>query len=106
MLTINLKEKERREKINFIVEFMNLFKKLRDKERELLKHMLLYQCELQYNILMDYDLKVRMRSELGISEHNFNNLISSMRKKNVIVNNKIDDSYIKMVNLDAIKIEF
>lgn len=106
MLNIDLPIVNRKEKISFIVEFSSIFKKLRDKEKDVLNILLLYQDALNYNILIDYDLRVRMREELGISEHNFNNLISSLRKKGVILDNKINKYYVNLVQQDSIQITF
>ena len=106
MLSINLPIGTRKEKISFIVEFSSIFKKLRDKEKDVLKELLLYQDALNYNILIDYDIRLKVREGIGISEHNFNNLVSSLRRKGIILDNKISKYYIDLINQDSINISF
>lgn len=106
MLNIKLPIENRKEKISFIVEFSTIFKKLRDKEKDVLKELLVYQDALNYNVLMDYNVRVKVREGLNISEHNFNNIISSLRKRGVIINNEIIKYYLDLVNQDGINITF
>lgn len=105
MLTFNLNY-DLKNKIAFMIEFSCLFKKLRNMEKEVLKLLLFYQNQLNYDILMDYDVKVKIREDLDISEYNFNNLISSLRKKGIIVGNKVNDTYLNLINKDSIQINF
>jgi hypothetical protein len=105
MLKINLPY-ELEDRISFMIELSCMFKKLRNMEKEVLRKLVKYQLNLNYNVLIDYDIKVKIREELDISEYNFNNLISSLRKKEIIVGGRIKDSYLQLVQKDSVLITF
>lgn len=98
-MRIDFRNKTDQEKLMFLIEFSCLFKKLRDKEKQVLCKLLYYQNKLLYDVLKDYDVKVQIREDLKISEHNFNNIISSLKKKNVIIDYKVNKPYIDFLGL-------
>jgi hypothetical protein len=100
-MTIDLKSKTKQQKLMFLIEFASLFKKLREREKQVLCKLLEYQSEISYDILMDYNLKVKVRDDLSISEHNFNNIISSLKRKNIIINDKIAAPYCNFSSLQG-----
>lgn len=52
-------------------------------------------------MLFDYDTKMLIKQELNIKDTVFQNTLSSLRKKNVIKNNKIINAYIPEVDNKA-----
>lgn len=80
------------------VELLNPILALRGKELDVLAKLLYCNNEKQYIKPQDrwinifsYDNKVSMRSDLGLSDASFANNLSSLRKKGVIVNNRVVD---------------
>lgn len=105
-MTLDFKDKTLDQKYKFLVEFTCLFNKLRPKEKEVLSRILFYQKDLNYDVLKDYEVKVKIREDVNISEHNFNNIIASLKKKNVVKNNKLTDVYRKLIDSNKIDILF
>ena len=103
-LELKISCKKLEDRVNFLVEFTSLFKKFRPKEKDVLKLLLYYQITHNYDILMDYNIKLQVRERLGISEFNLNNLITSLRKKDVIVGNSIKPYYIKLMSKTKLNI--
>lgn len=81
---------------SFWLEFLKPFHKLRDKEVQALSLLFYYEHEiikevgnddpdLVKKLLFSRDSKNRMKAELGYKDNSvFNNLLSSLRKKNVL----------------------
>ncbi len=103
-LDLKIKCNTLRDRINFLIEFTSLFKKLRPKEKDVLKELLYYSQLHNYDILMDYEVKLKIREHLKISEFNLNNLITALRKKDIIVGNKIKPYYLVLVSKSKINI--
>lgn len=84
--------------------------KLRDKEIDLMAY-LLYQNELEkdtilkeddrWNKILGTDGRVKIMQDLNISQYNLNNYLSSLRKKNAIVNNRVSKYYIPKIENDT-----
>jgi|694.fasta_scaffold73794_3 hypothetical protein len=82
------------------LKITNIFNPLTTREQELLAYIMYYNelysnidSELRKRILFDYDTKVEIREKMNISEANFNNLISNLKKKGVIVNDNLHKAY-------------
>ena len=85
------------------LEVTSSFHKLRNQEKKVLSLLLYHYYKLQdditnetiiWKVLFDYDKKLEIRKELNIKNPSFNNILSSLRKKNVIIDDKISNIYI------------
>jgi DNA-binding MarR family transcriptional regulator len=83
------------------LELINPLLKLRGKELDVLAQLLYHNNELRnisdehrWKIIFDYDTKVKIRTELGLSDASMNNNLSSLRKKGVIVDNKVVKNFL------------
>jgi len=72
------------------------FEELSPREKELLGHLLYYNYkyrsideDLRCKLIFDYDTRLDIRSKMGISEFNFNNLKTSLTSKGLISGKKI-----------------
>lgn len=91
---------------NFFFKWMELtkpFHKLRPKEIQIVALILYHYYRLKqdvtndkilWKLVFDYDTKVLIAEEAGISMSGLENMYSSLRKKNVIVDNKITKHYV------------
>lgn len=86
------------------------FHKLRKQEKKVLSLLLYHYYMLQkditnesivWKVLFDYDKKLEIRKELNIKDPSFNNVLSSLRKKKVIVDDRISSIYIPSVEQKA-----
>ena len=51
--------------------------------------------KISWRLALDYDSRAKMREELGdISFNSFANILTSLRKKGILVNNKIPSAYL------------
>jgi hypothetical protein len=83
---------------------------LRTQEKRVLSLLLYHYYILQkeitndsivWKVLFDYDKKLEIRKELDIKNPSFNNVLTSLRKKNVIINDKISNIYIPNIEKNA-----
>lgn len=49
---------------------------------------------LLWKMVFDYDTKLLIREELGINDSSFQNRLTHLRNKNVIINNRINELFI------------
>ncbi len=82
------------------LKITDMFNPLTSREQELLAYIMYYnelysniEVEIRKRILFDYDTKVEIREKMKVSEANFNNLISNLKKKGVIVNDSLHKAY-------------
>lgn len=89
------------------VEFLYPFHGLALRQQKVLALLLYYHYELKQQItndrilwkeVFDYDTKVKIYSELGIQSTALENLLSQLRKKNVIIDNQISGVYIPLID--------
>jgi len=93
------------------LQFLKPYHKLRDKEIEMLSLFLNKRHELSQKItdddlldtmLFDKNIKDQIREEMNYSSHQvFNNMLSSLRSKGVIVNGKINKGLIPELTEDS-----
>jgi len=92
------------------LDITTTFHKLSKREKQVLALFLYYhynfKLELTNNkiiwkMLFDYDTKMLIKQELNIKDTVFQNTLSSLRKKNVIKDNKIINAYIPEVDSKA-----
>lgn len=85
------------------IDFTRPFHKLNPQQSEVLSLLLYHHYRLSKEItntkilwkeVFDYDTKILIQEELGIQLGSLENLLSRLRKKNIIVNNKITPYYI------------
>ena len=57
--------------------------------------------DLAWKLVFDYDTKLKIKEELNFkTSQSLDNLLFALRKKNIIINNKINKSYIPIIDLD------
>lgn len=73
---------------------------LRPKELDVLAELLYYNYlyrhieeNLRGKVVFDYDTKIAMREYLDINETNFNNILTILRKKGILVKRSITNDY-------------
>lgn len=85
------------------VEFLQPFHKLTSQQQKVLALFLYYHYKLQKEItnnkvlwkeVFDYDTKKLISEELDIADQALQNLLSQLRKKNVIIDNQISALYV------------
>lgn len=88
-------------------QFTEPFHKLNNRQQQVLSLLLYYHYILKQEItnnkilwkeVFDYDTKVKIYSELEIHQTGLENILTQLRKKNVIMDNQISPVYIP--NLD------
>lgn len=83
------------------VKMFKPFSLLRPKEMDVLAQILKQNyllsdipIEHRWKIVFDYDIKLQIKEELGgMRDESFQNILSSLRKKGFIVDNRIPDDY-------------
>lgn len=81
------------------VSIMNPFLKLSKRESQVLSELLYYNYEYRkysdsakWKLVFHKDIKVKIQEDLGISVHQFNNILTALRKKKLIENNTLKRS--------------
>ena len=107
---INIKTIKVTKKKFFIywLQFLKPYHKLRDKEIEMLAHFLVVRDELSSKIkdesliddmLFSKNIKDDIKKKMNYSSHQvFNNMLSSLRNKGVIINGRINQGLIPKLN--------
>lgn len=89
------------------IKFTEPFHKLTDKQQNILALFLYHHNELKRQItnnkilwkeVLGYDTKVKIYSELDITSSNLENVLTQLRKRNIIIDNKIVDTYIPKID--------
>jgi len=93
------------------LQVLNPVLKLKDKEVEVLSSFLSiwYNNQNKENIeklLFSTAVRKMVRKSIGMSEASFNNHITMLRKKNMIVNKKINPSILNGIQEDGIEITY
>lgn len=94
-----------------------VFHKLTKQEMDVLALLLFYHYELAKDItskkilwkmVFDYEIKTKIKKELGIKDASLQNVLSSLRKKGIINDNQIVSTYIPNIEKgsDTFKIVF
>ncbi len=85
------------------IEFLTPFHKLTKQQQHVLALLLYHRYRLQKEItnvkilwkeLFDYDTKQLISEELGIADQSLQNILTQLRKRNVIIDNQISSVYI------------
>lgn len=94
------------------LEITSSFHKLTNQQISVLALLLYYHHELSkeitsnkilWKMVFDYEIRDKIRKELDIADAGFQNVLTSLRKKNIIVNNQIVTTYIPKLNLKESK---
>lgn len=57
--------------------------------------------KILWKIVFDYETKQKIKDELGISDASLQNVLTSLRKKNIISNNQIVSTYIPNIEKNS-----
>ncbi len=85
------------------LEVTKCFHKLTNQQQDVLSLLLYYHYinkkeitndKILWKIVFDYDTKALIKEELSIKDQVFQNILSKLRKDNIIVNNKISNFFI------------
>ena len=116
MVNIKTLNVDKQNFFNYWLQFLKPYHKLRDKEIEMLSFFLLKRDELSEKIkdetlldsmLFDKKIKDEIRKKMNYSNHQvFNNMLSSLRAKGVIVDNKIHKGLIPHLTNNNFKLIF
>lgn len=100
----------------FFKEYLRLINPLvglRGKELDVMAELLYYNYEFRdipeehrWKLIFDYDTKTDIRSSLGLSDASMNNNLSSLRKRGLIVNNRVAKFFWVYPEGDEMKIVF
>jgi len=83
------------------------FHKLTDQEIDVVSLFLYYHYEYKHgttnekmlwSYVFDYDTKMQVKKELGMKDPGLQNVLTALRKKKVIINNRINPAYIPDLN--------
>jgi hypothetical protein len=92
--------------LSITVTFHNLTKR----DREVLALLLYYHYQFSKDItnnkilwkmVFDYETKMKIKEELNMKDHNLQNILTSLRNKNVIKDNQIVSTYIPSLERSA-----
>lgn len=92
------------------IKFTEPFHKLNKGQQEVLSLFLYHHYDLNqqitnskilWNMVFDYDTKVKIYSELGIRSSALENILSQLRARNIILDGKISSLYIPDLAKDA-----
>lgn len=92
------------------LEITKPFHKLPQQELNVLALLLYYHFKIKHEttndkilwkIVFDYDTKMKIKEELDITDNTLQNLLSKLRNKKIIIDNKISPVYIPSLSLNA-----
>ncbi len=97
---INIPIKTEYDFYRYYVEILNAFKHLRDREKDVFAYLLLFNNnlknqtpEIREKLLLDYDVKQTIKDKLDLSDENFNCILHTLRKKDVLRDRRINALY-------------
>ena len=86
------------------------FHKLNNQQQQVLALLLYHHYKLKkettnnkilWKLVFDYDTKMKIKEELNMSDSSFQNVLTILRKKNIIVNSEISLIYVPELDLKA-----
>ena len=86
------------------------FHKLPQQESDILALLLFHHYKIKHEttnekilwkIVFDYDTKMKIKEELNINDNTLQNVLTKLRNKKVIIDNKISPVYIPSLELNA-----
>ena len=57
--------------------------------------------KILWTIVFDYDTKMKIKEELDMNDNSFQNMMTQLRKKNVIINGEISSRFIPELDLNT-----
>lgn len=83
------------------LELINPILKLRGKELDVLAELMYYNNKMKdiseehrWKLIFDYDTKAKIKNKLSLSDASLNNNLSALRKKHIIVENRIKKAFL------------
>jgi hypothetical protein len=93
---IPVKVKDRRNIFETYLRLLNPVLKLREREIQVLGYLLFYNDyyskydeNVKWKMVFDYETRVTIKTDLGLSDFSFNNILTALRKKNLLIGNTI-----------------
>lgn len=92
------------------LDITKAFHKLNNQEQEVLALLLYYHYILKKDItntkilwkmVFDYDTKLKIKEELDMNDSIFQNNLTKLRKKNIIINNEVNPYFIPDLTVDS-----
>lgn len=86
------------------------FHKLNNQQQQVLALLLYYHYiyrkettnnKILWKLVFDYDTKMKIKEELNMNDNCFQNIMTQLRKKNIIINGEISKVYIPELDLKA-----
>jgi hypothetical protein len=86
------------------------FHKLNNQQQQVLALLLYYHYiyrkettnnKILWTIVFDYDTKMKIKDELEMSDNSFQNILTNLRKKGIIVNGEISNMFIPELDLNS-----
>lgn len=99
--------------MKYWLQFTEPFHKLTNQQQNILALFLYYYFtfkmeikseKLIWKMVFDYDTKIKIKEELGnLPDYTLQNILTTLRKKNIIKNNKINKPYVPQLELKSNK---
>jgi len=97
-----------------VVVLLNPILRLRGKEQDVLAQLMYYNNKykdldnsIRWKVIMEYDTKTEIQKKLGISAASMYNNLSALRKKGIIIKNKVHPNYLITPNKEfSLKFKF
>jgi len=92
------------------LDITKAFHKLNNQQQQVLALLLYYHYQFRkettnkkilWTIVFDYDTKMKIKEELEMNDNSFQNILTTLRKKKIIVDGEISSLYIPELDLDA-----
>lgn len=92
------------------LEITKIFHNLTNREMDILSLFLYHHYlkkkeitneKILWKIVFDYDTKMEIKEELGIKDQSLQNVLTSLRQRNIISNNRIVKTYIPELDSDG-----
>lgn len=100
----------------FFRQYVHIMKpvfKLNDRESDILGELMYFNYkyrelteDIRYKIIFDYDTKVEIRVNLGITEASFNNGLTTLRKKGILVDNRLAGNLLVIPDSNRFSVTF
>ena len=93
------------------LQITELFHGLTKQQINVLACLLYYHYELSkeitnkkilWKLVFDYETKEKIKEELGIKDAGFHNVLTQLRKKNIVSNNQIVSTYVPNLEIDSV----
>ena len=92
------------------LDITKAFHKLNNQQQQVLALLLYYHYvfkkettnnKILWKLVFDYDTKMKIKEELEMNDNSFQNILTKLRKKHIIVDGEITPQYIPELDLNA-----